>query len=67
MSVFGVAIGIVSIIVGLLILIFPRFLRYAIGLYLIIAGIGQISRQSGVNPSDTSLHSFDQARQDLPS
>ncbi|PIN91405.1 DUF3096 domain-containing protein [Candidatus Pacearchaeota archaeon CG10_big_fil_rev_8_21_14_0_10_32_14] len=32
-------IAILAIIVGILILAFPRFLRYSIGLFLIISGI----------------------------
>lgn len=31
--------AILAILVGILVLVFPRFLRYAVGLYLIIAGI----------------------------
>jgi len=34
--------GILAIIVGLLILIFPKLLRIGIGLYLIIIGILQV-------------------------
>lgn len=34
--------GILAIIVGLLVLLFPKFLRIAVGLYLIIAGILQL-------------------------
>ncbi|MFA4952658.1 MAG: DUF3096 domain-containing protein [Candidatus Pacearchaeota archaeon] len=32
-------VAILAIIVGILILAFPKFLRYAVGLYLVIAGI----------------------------
>ena len=34
--------GILAIIVGLLILFFPRLLRWAVGLYFIIVGILQL-------------------------
>jgi len=34
--------AILAIIVGLLVLAFPKFLRWAIGLYLIVVGILQL-------------------------
>jgi len=34
--------GVLSIIIGLLVLIFPKLLRIGIGLYLIIIGILQV-------------------------
>ena len=34
--------GILAIIVGLLILVWPKIIRWAIGLYLIIAGLLQV-------------------------
>ena len=37
--------AILAIILGLVVLIFPRFLRWAIGLYLIIFGIIQLLSQ----------------------
>ncbi len=34
--------AVLAIIIGLIVLIFPKFLRYAIGLYLIVFGILQL-------------------------
>ena len=35
----GLAVGIITIIVGVIILIWPRIIAYIIGIYLIIVGI----------------------------
>lgn len=44
MALFGIGIsgmlwGIIAIIFGILVLVFPKFLRYLVGFYFIIAGI----------------------------
>ncbi len=41
-------IAILAIIVGILVLAFPKFLRYAVGLYLIIVGILGILSANGI-------------------
>jgi len=40
-SIIGIS-GILAIIVGLLILVFPKLLRWSVGLYFIIIGILQL-------------------------
>jgi uncharacterized membrane protein HdeD (DUF308 family) len=45
MVVFTIASGVLAIIIGLLILIWPKLIRVGLGLYLIIAGILQILPQ----------------------
>ena len=43
MVVYSLAIpGILALILGVLVLIWPKFLRYAVGIYLIITGISQL-------------------------
>ena len=38
MEISGLAIGIITVIFGVIIMIFPRILNYLIGIYLIIVG-----------------------------
>lgn len=38
-AVSGLAAGIVSVVVGVLVLVWPRIIAYAVGLYLIVIGV----------------------------
>ena len=38
----GILLGIVTLIFGILVLVYPRFLRYSVGIYLIIVGVWAI-------------------------
>jgi uncharacterized membrane protein HdeD (DUF308 family) len=38
----GLAWGIVTLLFGILVLIYPRFLRYTVGIYLVIVGLWAI-------------------------
>ena len=38
----GLLWGIVTLILGILVLVFPQFLRYAVGIYLIVVGLWAI-------------------------
>lgn len=38
----GIAWGIVTLIFGILVLVYPRFLRYTVGIYLVIVGLWAI-------------------------
>ncbi len=41
--------GVIALILGILVLIWPKFLRYAVGFYLIITGILQLLESYGVS------------------
>ena len=39
MAIFGIAGGIISIIMGIIIIAWPRIIAYVIGIYLVLVGI----------------------------
>jgi uncharacterized membrane protein HdeD (DUF308 family) len=44
MAIINISLGVLAVILGLLVLIFPKLLRISVGLYLLIWGIVQVVR-----------------------